>query len=403
MQQIGQVLVGGRDAGFKRVVRLKKEVLEELHEVRLALIEEHAGKSKRGRLALEQSNLLFLLERILCASLDSQSSLNDEDVDGLFREVSTKNTDVTKAEKKDVLPPISREMLLEQATQLQNRLSSDGQFVERFVDMQMMLREEIAKSSSLQKEVRQRLSYHKSMVKEVQQKVDRAESLQSQSADRIRRLETEFDDILHKLESSNASFTVKEAAMWQEKEKLDSCIAGLTTQLEQLEKKVIHLSDEVETGRAKEQNAIKELDEARSALRSQTEIHEQLEMKNDQLTSLVESLETERSELIDRIQMLELEVSETNVSLKNQEAKVQTLSSAMEENQSTLLKLNLEKQQLENMMSAERKASSESEALLRKEIDRQKVAVKEMTRSIEKNCLLKLVNDELQAKVRSIS
>ena len=37
------------------------------------------------------------------------------------------------------------------------------------------------------------------------------------------------------------------------------------------------------------------------------------------------------------------------------------------------------------------------------EIDRQKVAVKEMTRSIEKNCLLKLVNDELQAKVRSIS
>jgi hypothetical protein len=101
MKQIGQVLVGkdAENEGFERMLRLKKEVLNELHSVRLALIEE--TKSDK---------------------VDPKS--------------------VTAQEEPTA---VSRESLLNQAKQLKKSLRSDGQFIERFVDMQIEIRQETAK------------------------------------------------------------------------------------------------------------------------------------------------------------------------------------------------------------------------------------------------------------------
>jgi len=53
-----------------------------------------------------------------------------------------------------VIPTVSREKLLKEAINLQARLQSkSNQFVERFVDIQMMLRDETVKSSTLKKEL----------------------------------------------------------------------------------------------------------------------------------------------------------------------------------------------------------------------------------------------------------
>ena len=86
LQQIGQVLVGENandNRGFERILRLKKEVLKELHSIRVALLNEHNN-----------------------AGIQSVAVLPGSVVKGKDR------------------PAVSREMLLKEAKHLQHRLGS---------------------------------------------------------------------------------------------------------------------------------------------------------------------------------------------------------------------------------------------------------------------------------------
>jgi chromosome segregation ATPase len=98
----------------------------------------------------------------------------------------------------------------------------------------------------------------------------------------MRRLETERDDILHKLESSNASFTVKEAAMWQEKEKLDSKIHKMSTECDRLESHDQDLDSQLKETQAKCKSSEVEL---ASAIADRDDLRSRLDVASSELKS----------------------------------------------------------------------------------------------------------------------
>eukprot|EP00804_Cyclotella_cryptica_P015152 CCRYP_000703-RA/>CCRYP_000703-RA protein AED:0.03 eAED:0.08 QI:0/0/0/1/0/0/2/0/2622 len=176
LQQIGQVLVGedaNDNQSFERILRLKKEVLKELHSIRLALI--------KG---------------------------NNHSVNNSIAAVPLGTENGTIVKDKDGLPPVSREMLLKEAKDLRNRLGLDGPFIERFVDMQMMLQQEITKSSSLEDEV-QRLSEPSKMAEELQQKLDKAYEAMKLSTDEHAAKEKEFSTLKSDLEAEKTDLIAK--------------------------------------------------------------------------------------------------------------------------------------------------------------------------------------------------
>lgn len=122
--QIGKVLVGeasfddSSSNGFECVLRLKKDVLTELNHVRMDLVD---------------------------ANIENRLPL-------VHTSIQQKSSDDSK--ENNVILTVSREKLLKEAINLQARLQSkSNQFVERFVDIQMMLRDETVKSSTLKKEL----------------------------------------------------------------------------------------------------------------------------------------------------------------------------------------------------------------------------------------------------------
>lgn len=176
LQQIGKVLIGNdaNNQGFEKVLRLKKEVLNELHSVRLALIQQ---------------------SRTLDGSIDGDLEKTGVTVDG------------------DLSQEMTKESLLHQAKALHLRLGSDDQFVERFVDMQVMMRQETAKSSALQKKV-EHLSEQTETVAGMQQKLyhayDAMKNTTKDHDDQLLKKEKEIDELRTELQIASERTFEKE-------------------------------------------------------------------------------------------------------------------------------------------------------------------------------------------------
>ncbi|KAL7514001.1 hypothetical protein ACHAXN_011384 [Cyclotella atomus] len=201
-----------------------------------------------------------------------------------------------------------------------------------------------ASLQSLREECSEHISELEGMCERISCELDDTKALLAETNVTVESLTAERDHAAKKLEKAEGSFAEQEAAMTKTKEQLEIQINNLTQQLQNASTSNRELNEELQRLRL---------------------LQDELDSKSD-----------ECSQLIRQIQTLELETTESNILSKDREAKLIT-----------------ENQLLQTQLKTELDERSESEAVLRHEIDRLKSDVaNELTK-----------NTKLQSNIDALS
>lgn len=345
-ERIGKVLVGKSASiyDFERIVRLKKDVIKEIDNVRMALVD---------------ANIKAPDKPYTPKSLTAIASRNDFWKDAL----------ATNRENK------TREKLIEEAEQLSKSLGPDSInfFIEKLVDAQLVLRDEKTKSYSMQKEIEELRVFiadkdHKissisldvidrsATISELRKTLhDTQEAFESSSKRYQLTMEASEKESMNA--KSNLEFEVAELKgllnhAEKEKNASQKKIASMQAQLNEANEKAAHIK-----------NMSEELVESNQALRESEKAIREKMLKNQ---AILDEVLTASASLKEELNLKQRLIDESAATTASQKEIIERMRVAADEMQRSSLDLTNEvsrlKSELEQaLMQVERGVHSESE------------------------------------------